>query len=314
MTLTQIQYVLAVAETGTISAAAKRLFIAQPSLTASIKELENELQVTLFRRTNKGVTLTPEGEEFLGYARQVNSQLDLMRERYFGGAPVRRRFCVSTQHYSFAVEAFVALLKEHGGETYDFHLRETQTYEIIEDVALLKSEVGVLYLNPFNETVLKKTIKAHGLGFHPLFKAGPHVFLGAENPLAKRKSITLEDLAPYPRLFYEQGDHNAFYFSEEIQSTLECAKDIHVCVTAQRCSKKSAHRAERLHHLQQRPSASPKLKYRHTVPLNLDDYMEIGLSHARKRGAELVSQYYIDALKKFTMHTQPKAAARLAKA
>ena len=146
MTLTQIQYVLAVAETGTISAAAKRLFIAQPSLTASIKELENELQVTLFRRTNKGVTLTPEGEEFLGYARQVNSQLDLMRERYFGGAPVRRCFCVSTQHYSFAVEAFVALLKEHGGETYDFHLRETQTYEIIEDVALLKSEVGVLYL------------------------------------------------------------------------------------------------------------------------------------------------------------------------
>ena len=213
MTLTQIQYVLAVAETGTISAAAKRLFIAQPSLTASIKELENELQVTLFRRTNKGVTLTPEGEEFLGYARQVNSQLDLMRARYFGGAPVRRRFCVSTQHYSFAVEAFVALLKEHGGKTYDFHLRETQTYEIIEDVALLKSEVGVLYLNPFNETVLKKTIKAHGLGFHPLFKAGPHVFLGAENPLAKRKSITLEDLAPYPRLSYEQGEHNSFYFS-----------------------------------------------------------------------------------------------------
>lgn len=87
MTLTQIQYVLAVAETGTISAAAKRLFIAQPSLTASIKELENELQVTLFRRTNKGVTLTPEGEEFLGYARQVNSQLDLMRERYSAARP-----------------------------------------------------------------------------------------------------------------------------------------------------------------------------------------------------------------------------------
>lgn len=121
MTLTQIQYVLAVAETGTISAAAKRLFIAQPSLTASIKELENELQVTLFRpHRTRALTLTPEGEEFLGYARQVNSQLDLMRERYFGGAPVRRRFCVSTQHYSFAVEAFVALLKEHGGRNVRF--------------------------------------------------------------------------------------------------------------------------------------------------------------------------------------------------
>ena len=198
MTLTQIQYVLAVAETGTISAAAKRLFIAQPSLTASIKELENELQVTLFRRTNKGVTLTPEGEEFLGYARQVNSQLDLMRERYFGGAPVRRRFCVSTQHYSFAVEAFVALLKEHGGETYDFHLRETQTYEIIEDVALLKSEVGVLYLNPFNETVLKKTIKAHGLGFYLPMNAE------TTNKIYPNREELLEDVAKIYRAFIKQ--------------------------------------------------------------------------------------------------------------
>ena len=275
MTLTQIQYVLAVAETGTISAAAKRLFIAQPSLTASIKELENELQVTLFRRTNKGVTLTPEGEEFLGYARQVNSQLDLMRKRYCGGAPVRRRFCVSTQHYSFAVEAFVALLKEHGGETYDFHLRETQTYEIIEDVALLKSEVGVLYLNPFNETVLKKTIKAHGLGFHPLFKAGPHVFLGAENPLAKRKSVTLEDLAPYPRLSYEQGDHNAFYFSEEIQSTLECAKDIHVCDRATLFNLLIGLNGYTICSGVINESLNGKNIV--AVPLNLDDYMEICL-------------------------------------
>ena len=270
MTLTQIQYVLAVAETGTISAAAKRLFIAQPSLTASIKELENELQVTLFRRTNKGVTLTPEGEEFLGYARQVNSQLDLMRERYFGGAPVRRRFCVSTQHYSFAVEAFVALLKEHGGETYDFHLRETQTYEIIEDVALLKSEVGVLYLNPFNETVLKKTIKAHGLGFHPLFKAEPHVFLGAENPLAKRKSITLEDLAPYPRLSYEQGDHLLI----GLNGYTICSGVINESLNGKNIV---------------------------AVPLNLDDYMEIGYLTRENVEPSLFAQYYIDALKKFTM-------------
>ena len=280
MTLTQIQYVLAVAETGTISAAAKRLFIAQPSLTASIKELENELQVTLFRRTNKGVTLTPEGEEFLGYARQVNSQLDLMRERYFGGAPVRRRFCVSTQHYSFAVEAFVALLKEHGGETYDFHLRETQTYEIIEDVALLKSEVGVLYLNPFNET-------------------GPHVFLGAENPLAKRKSITLEDLAPYPRLSYEQGDHNAFYFSEEIQSTLECAKDIHVCDRATLFNLLIGLNGYTICSGVINESLNGKNIV--AVPLNLDDYMEIGYLTRENVEPSLFAQYYIDALKKFTM-------------
>ena len=262
MTLTQIQYVLAVAETGTISAAAKRLFIAQPSLTASIKELENELQVTLFRRTNKGVTLTPEGEEFLGYARQVNSQLDLMRERYF-------------------------------------HLRETQTYEIIEDVALLKIEVGVLYLNPFNETVLKKTIKAHGLRFHPLFKAGPHVFLGAENPLAKRKSITLEDLAPYPRLSYEQGDHNAFYFSEEIQSTLECAKDIHVCDRATLFNLLIGLNGYTICSGVINESLNGKNIV--AVPLNLDDYMEIGYLTRENVEPSLFAQYYIDALKKFTM-------------
>lgn len=146
------------------------------------------MQVTLFRRTNKGVTLTPEGEEFLGYARQVNSQLDLMRERYFGGAPVRRRFCVSTQHYSFAVEAFVALLKEHGGETYDFHLRETQTYEIIEDVALLKSEVGVLYLNPFNETVLKRRLRRTGWDFTRCSKRGRTCFWVQKIPLQSEKA------------------------------------------------------------------------------------------------------------------------------
>ena len=258
-----------------------------------------ELQVTLFRRTNKGVTLTPEGEEFLGYARQVNSQLDLMRERYFGGAPVRRRFCVSTQHYSFAVEAFVALLKEHGGETYDFHLRETQTYEIIEDVALLKSEVGVLYLSPFNETVLKKTIKAHGLGFHLLFKAQPHVFLGAENPLAKRKSITLEDLAPYPRLSYEQGDHNAFYFSEEIQSTLECAKDIHVCDRATLFNLLIGLNGYTICSGVINESLNGKNIV--AVPLNLDDYMEIGYLTRENVEPSLFAQYYIDALKKFTM-------------
>ena len=228
MTLTQIQYVLAVAETGTISAAAKRLFIAQPSLTASIKELENELQVTLFRRTNKGVTLTPEGEEFLGYARQVNSQLDLMRERYFGGAPVRRRFCVSTQHYSFAVEAFVALLKEHGGETYDFHLRETQTYEIIEDVARMRSEIGILFLNDFNEAVLSKLLKSHDLEFHQLFVASPHVFISRKHPLAGNSIITNEELEEYPYLSFEQGEHNSFYFSEEIFSDFERRKNIRV--------------------------------------------------------------------------------------
>ena len=146
MTLQQLKYVTAVASKGTISEAAKELFIAQPSLTAAIKELETELGITIFNRTNKGAVLTADGEEFLGYARQVLEQTSLIEEKYTGKAAGKHLFCVSAQHYSFVVEAFVDLLRDYGGEEYDFRIRETQTYEIIEDVARLRSEVGVLYL------------------------------------------------------------------------------------------------------------------------------------------------------------------------
>lgn len=226
MTLVQLRYVLTVAKEGTITAAANKLFISQPSLTNAVKELEGEMGITIFQRTSKGVTVTSEGETFLGYARQVVEQVALMEERYQGKKPLKRRFCISTQHYSFAVEAFVALLKELGGEEYDFSLRETQTYEIIEDVARLRSEVGVIYLSSYNRTVLQKTLKEHELSFHTLFKAHPHVFISTSNPLAGKSSVTLSDLEPYPRLSYEQGEHNSFYFSEEILSTLDHKKDI----------------------------------------------------------------------------------------
>ena len=228
MTLLQLKYVVEVAAAGTISGAAKKLYIAQPSLTAAIKELEHEIGFSLFTRTNKGVVISPDGEEFLGYARQVIEQANLIEERYFGAVPQKRQFCVSTQHYSFAVEAFVDLIREYGGEEYDFRIRETQTYELIEDVAKLRSEVGVLYLNRFNETVIRKTLREHDLKFTRLFMAKPHVFIGAANPLASRSSITLSDLEPYPRLSYEQGEHNSFYFSEEIFSASERKKNIRV--------------------------------------------------------------------------------------
>ncbi len=229
MTLTQLKYVVTTAQTGTISEAAKQHFISQPSLTASIRELEQELGITIFIRSNKGVTLTPEGEVFLGYARQVIEQLALIEETYQGKQGIRHQFCVSAQHYSFVVEAFVELLQQYGGEEYDFRIRETETYQIIEDVARLRSEVGVLYLNEFNETVLRKELRENDLQFHPLFTANPHVFVSAHSPLAQKQSITLEDLAPYPRLSYEQGQHNSFYFSEEILSTRSSKKDIQVC-------------------------------------------------------------------------------------
>ncbi len=229
MTLKQLYYLLTVAETGSITEAAKKLYIAQPSLTSAMRELEKEFGITLFTRSNKGISFTTEGEEFLGYARQVTEQTALIEQRYHGTRAGKQRFCVSSQHYSFVVEAFVALLKECGGDAYEFHMRETQTYEIIDDVAHRRSEIGVLYLNRFNETILRKTIRDNQLTFTPLFRAKPHVFLGKNSPLAKKKVLTLEDLQPYPRLSYEQGSHNSFYFSEEILSTVDCEKELVVC-------------------------------------------------------------------------------------
>lgn len=228
MTLQQLKYVVMVAKKGTISEAAQSLFISQPSLTNAIKELEKELQITIFNRTNKGIYISKEGEEFLGYARQVLEQTNLLEERYLKSTPVKRNFCVSTQHYSFAINAFVDFIQEYGREEYDFSLRETTTHEIIEDVTRLKSEIGILYLNDFNETILMKLIRENNLKFEELFQAKPHIFISSHNPLAKKNKVTLEDLEPYPYLSFEQGEYNSFYFSEEILSTLERKKNIRV--------------------------------------------------------------------------------------
>jgi DNA-binding transcriptional LysR family regulator len=228
MTLQQLRYAITVAETGTITEAAKKLYISQPSLTNAVHELEKEMNLVIFQRTNKGILLSGEGEEFLGYARQVLEQASILEDKYKGNGGGKKQFCVSTQHYSFAVNAFVDLIKEYGQEEYDFSLRETQTYEIIEDVAHMRSEIGILFLNDFNETVLRKILKTNDLEFHELFVAKPHVFISRKHPLADRQVITNQELEAYPYLSFEQGEHNSFYFSEEIFSTSERKKNIRV--------------------------------------------------------------------------------------
>ena len=228
MTLQQLRYVVMVAETGTITEAANKLYISQPSLTNAIHELEKEMNLVIFHRTNKGISLSKEGNDFLGYARQVLEQASILEDHYKGNKGGKKQFCVSTQHYSFAVNAFVDLIKQYGQEEYDFSLRETQTYEIIEDVAKMRSEIGLLFLNDFNEAVLRKLLKSHDLEFHPLFTARPHVFISSRHPLAKKEVITNEELEEYPYLSFEQGEHNSFYFSEEIFSASERKKNIRV--------------------------------------------------------------------------------------
>lgn len=228
MTFQQLKYVITVAETGTITEAAGKLYVSQPSLTKAIHELEKEMNIVIFNRTNKGISLSREGDEFLGYARQVLDQAAILEDKYKEGHGGKKKFCVSTQHYSFAVNAFVDLIKQYGQDEYDFSLRETQTYEIIEDVARMRSEIGILFLNDFNEVVMDKILKSHDLEFHLLFIAKPHVFISRNHPLAGREIITNEELEQYPYLSYEQGEHNSFYFSEEIFSPFERKKNIRV--------------------------------------------------------------------------------------
>ena len=228
MTLQQLKYVTTIANIGSISEAAKRLFVSQPSLTKAIKELEKEMGITIFDRTNKGITVSKEGERFLGYARQVLEQAALLEEQYKSQSGGKKQFSVSTQHYSFAVNAFVELLKGAEIDQYDVSLRETQTYEIIDDVAHMKSEIGFLYYNDFNRPVFEKLIHTNELTFTDLFTAHPHIFIGKTHPLAHKEVVSMDELEEYPYISFEQGDHNSFYFSEEIFSTVVRPKHIRV--------------------------------------------------------------------------------------
>ncbi|MCJ1674508.1 MULTISPECIES: LysR family transcriptional regulator [Rathayibacter] len=228
ISLQQLHYFVEVASEGSISAAADLLYVAQPTMSAAMKDLETRVGRALLVRVARGVTLTTEGTEFLGYARQVIEQVALLEQRYLGRPPSRRLLGVSTQHYSFAVDAFVRMVRGTEGEKYEFSLRETRTRDIIEDVRTLRSELGILYRNDFNRDVIDKILRDAGLAFHPLFLALPHIFVSRRNPLASRERVTLADLADLPRLTFDQGADNSFYFAEEILSTLSSDREIRV--------------------------------------------------------------------------------------
>lgn len=221
MTLTQLNYAITVANANSMNEAARSLFISQPSLSAAIKELEEEIGVELFRRTNRGISLTPEGEEFIGYARQVTEQYKLIESRYISKEKIKKKFGVSTQHYTFAVNAFVEMVKQFGMDEYEFAIHETKTYDVIEDVKNFRSEIGILYLNDFNRKVLTKFFHEYNLEFHELLNCGIYVYMWKGHPLADKDEIALEELDEYPCLSFEQGTYNSFYFAEEVLSTYD---------------------------------------------------------------------------------------------
>jgi DNA-binding transcriptional LysR family regulator len=228
VTLQQLHYFIEVAAEGSISAAADMLYVAQPTMSVAMKDLETRVGRALLVRSARGITLTTDGAEFLGYARQVVEQVALLEQRYLGRPPSRRLLGVSTQHYSFAVDAFVRMVKGTEGAEYEFSLRETRTWDIIEDVRTLRSELGILYRNDFNRNVIDKLLRDSGLAFRPLFLAEPHIFISRKNPLASRARVTLADLANLPRLTFDQGANNSFYLAEEILSTLSSKREIRV--------------------------------------------------------------------------------------
>lgn len=295
MKLQQLRYVVKVAECGSITEASRRLFVSQPSITASIRDLENEMGVHIFERTNKGVIVSEEGETFLGYARQVLDQADLLEGKYKGTSEQVPHFSVSCQHYSFAVSAFVDVIREFDAARYDFTLREEQTHEIIEDVAHMKSELGILYLSEHNREVIERMLAANELVFEGLFCATPHVFVCADHPLADHASVTLEDLEDYPFLSYEQGSYNSFYYSEELTSTFERRKNIRVRDRATLfnlamglngytvCSGVISHELN-----------GPGII---SIPLDVDEYMEIGIITRKNTTLTRYGQAYIEAIR-----------------
>lgn len=218
MTLQQLKYAVTAAECGTISAAAEKLFISQPSLTAAIRELETEMGVTIFSRTNRGVIVSREGEEFLGYARQILSQAQLMQERFGGQEQGEKRFAVSSQHFNFTVWAFTQLVQRLPNQRYNLHFRETTTYEVLEDVSQLRSEIGVLALNEDNERYLRRLFSKLELEFTELKRVRASIIMSAEHPLAGHRSVTVEDVIPYPCITFEQGEHNELFFFEGLSA------------------------------------------------------------------------------------------------
>ncbi|MBP3718635.1 MAG: LysR family transcriptional regulator [Eubacterium sp.] len=225
MTLQQLKYVIEIADSGSMNEAAKKLFISQPSLSGAVKELETELGFDIFLRSNRGILITPDGEEFLGYARQVCDQFDILSDHYIDKKN-RHKFSVSMQHYSFAVKAFVEVVEQYGMDSFEFAVHETKTMEVIENVKNFKSEIGVLYLNDFNEKVLNKLFSVNNLEFKELFTCDTYVYISSNHPLEDKKVISMKELQKYPVLSFDQGMNSSLFLAEEQFSTYDYSRII----------------------------------------------------------------------------------------
>ena len=215
MTILQLKYVIAIASSKSFREAASRLFVSQPALSSTIRELEEELNIQLFERTNKGIRLTDPGKEFLAYAKEAVSQYELIEDRYLDRDLDKKHFSVSMQHYVFAVHAFINVVKEYDNGKYTFAVHETRTDEVLSNVRSLDSEVGVVAFSKTNERVMRKLFREYQLEFTPLITRETFVYVWKTHPLASAQALSLEDLKDYPCISFDQSSENDFYLTEE---------------------------------------------------------------------------------------------------
>ena len=218
MTLQQIHYILTIADCHSMNKAAEKLFIAQPTLTSAVREVEQEIGITIFLRTHRGVTVTNEGTEFLATVRSFYQQYEEICLKYSDDSNIRRKFSVSMQHYSFAVKAFIEMAKYYNANEFDLVLRETRTMSVIKDVGSLRSEIGILYMSDQNRKLISKLLREQELEFHTLIQCPACVYLSKTHPLAAEHTLSIAQLEEYPCLSFEQGSDAELYLSEELLS------------------------------------------------------------------------------------------------
>ncbi len=309
MTLQQLRFLIAVAESGSINAAAQRLYTAQSNISSAIKGLEDELGITIFTRSSRGVMLTNDGTELLGYARQVVEQANMLEARYAQDGSAQSRLAVSAQHYAFSVQAFINVVEACEDEKYEFTMRETTTAQIIDDVRAFRSEVGILYLDDFNRRVLEHAFAEARVEFHPLFEAQAHVFVSENHPLARSSSIALAELAPYTRYSFEQGTSNSFYFAEEPFSYIPCARSIRI---SDRGTLTNLLTTSNGYTLSTGVLSSEMQSGMASIPLTEDARMRVGyIMHRERRETEILTRY-LDELRRIIAEADRNGAVLLA--
>lgn len=297
VTIQQLKYIVSVVENGTITEAAKKLYISQPSLSNAIKDIEEEVGITIFIRSRAGIVVTPEGMEFVGYARQVLRQMELLEDKYISHTPGKIRFGVSSPQYVFSTNAFVDIVEEFGKERFEFILHETTVHQILDDVKNRFSDLGIIYVSRENEQAMRKTLEENKLSFYELFTVKPQVFVRASHPLAGQSCVQLEELQRYPRINFMQGKEDHAHFSDELYGDLSNDKSIRITDTGSLVNLLLGTDAYTISNgFFPRYLQGTKIV---GIPLAEDEVMSIGYILSEKQELSELGRVYIDKLKQY---------------